>query len=520
MSASDAASEVEEQLDATAAGSGAEGMARDAVWSYAALGMTLASMFLITALGFRELPDRLMGIYSIATATTALMAVVDPAVSLGISRNVARLLAGKGDPDEERSFVATGHSVLVALGLGATVLAAVLGPLAHAVGLVSLPPGVWLMLALLGVSFAVQISTATWPAVLTGVRDFSGLAVAALVLSVSLLIIAAATLPTIGVAGLGIAHAGAMLLRSGYLWWRVRRMAPWASMVPARPTRRGVRILTVFALPMLLLSIAAQLMSWIDMLVLGSMAGAGIAALYRVGSLVPGQVVMLLYRAFDVAFPRLSAGEEDWQMRATALLTRVFSAGAAVCLAGLIAVRQEVVVVLTGERSPLAEAVLVIFAAAWAANVPAHGLGLLAIARGRQGAFIPIVFSEAAANTVLTVLLVRLWGPTGAAWATLVTLAVSNLAVLPYLLRRTMPGSLTLVIRDGLVPLVLAGVPAVLVFELCARPLEGVGRVAVVAVATCLLAVASALLAAGGVGRRMVVSSLRNGKVRHDPELA
>ena len=152
---------------------------------------------------------------------------------------------------------------------------------------------------------------------------------------------------------------------------------------------------------MLLLSLVGQVISGIDVVAIGVVVGASAAALYRVGSSVPGQAVGLIYRAFDVSCPRLSAGDEAWQLRATTLLTRVACAGSGVAFAGLIALRGDIVHILTGGSNELAQLVLIILSLAWAANVPAHGFGLLAIARGRQSFFTPLVCVEAAASVAL-----------------------------------------------------------------------------------------------------------------------
>jgi O-antigen/teichoic acid export membrane protein len=190
-------------------------------------------------------------------------------------------------------------------------------------------------------------------------------------------------------------------------------------------------------------------------------------------------------------------------------LTRVACAGSGVAFAGLIALRGDIVRILTGGSSELAQLVLIILSLTWAANVPAHGLGLLAIARGRQSFFTPLVSAEAAVNVALTFLLVGLWGASGAAWATLLTLAVSNLLILPMILRRVVPGSLILVLRHGLLPLLLSGVPAALVFEFSAQQVTGLPRIVLIVLMTCVLAAAAALATAGTEGRRVLISSFR-----------
>ena len=492
---------------------GASGLARDAAWSYLALAMGLVSSTLIIAIGFRHLPDRQMGIYAIATSTTALLAVVDPAITLGISRNVARLAAGRGDAEEQRRFIASGHSVLVALGASVVLLGVFTAVTIRIFGLAHMGAGVWGLLALLTVTFAAQLATAIISATLTGYSDYFGLAVGGTLSAATTLAVVAVTLPKLGLIGFGLGTLAGLLVGRGYLLWRFKRIPSRPPIRPRRSTRRDLRSLSAFAVPMLLLSLAGQVISWIDVVTIGAIVGASTAALYRVGSSVPGQALGLVYRAFDVSYPRLSAGDEAWQLRATTLLTRVACAGSGVAFAGLIALRADIVHILTGDSSELAQLVLIILSITWAANVPAHGLGLLAIARGRQSFFTPLVCVEAGVNVALTLLLVRLWGAPGAAWATLMTLAVSNLLIMPMILRRTVHGSLYLVLGHGLVPLLLSGVPAAVIFELTTREVAGPPRIMLIVLITCFLATAAALAAAGTEGRRVLVSSLRSRKV-------
>jgi O-antigen/teichoic acid export membrane protein len=491
---------------------GASGLARDAAWSYLALAIGLVSSTFIIAIGFRHLPDRLMGVYAIATSTTALIGVVDPAITLGISRNVARLAAGRGDADEQRRFITSGHSVLVAFGAAIVVIGVFTAVTIRIFGLAHLSAGVWALLALLAITFAAQLATAIIPATLTGYSDYFGLAVSATLAGATTLAVVAWTLPRLGLTGFGLGALAGLLAGRGYLLWRFKRIPSRLPIRPRRPTRRDLRALFAFAVPMLLLSLAGQVISWIDVVAIGAMLGASTAALYRVGSSVPVQAMGLVYRAYDVSYPRLSAGDDAWQLRATTLLTRVACAGSGVAFAGLIALRADIVRILTGGSNELAQLVLIIFSLAGAANVPAHGLGLLAIARGRQSLFTPLVCVEAAANVALTILLVRLCGAPGAAWATLTTLAVSNLLVMPMIVRRAVQGTLSLVLGHGLLPLLLGGIPAAVIFELTARGIAGPPRIMLIVLMTCFLAAAAALAAAGSEGRRVLVSSFRTRK--------
>jgi O-antigen/teichoic acid export membrane protein len=147
--------------------------------------------------------------------------------------------------------------------------------------------------------------------------------------------------------------------------------------------------------------------------------------------------VSWLFNGYDTVFPSLAGTQDErGQEAATLFLTRVagYVAGSSFCAMALL--RADVVTVIVGHQSVLAEEVLLVFCGIWLVNIPVHGLMLLLIARGRQAVFIPLVAAEAVANLVLTVVLAVIFGPIGAALATLVTIVVTNVIVLPILVRK------------------------------------------------------------------------------------
>jgi O-antigen/teichoic acid export membrane protein len=183
-------------------------------------------------------------------------------------------------------------------------------------------------------------------------------------------------------------------------------------------------------------SVAGQLISATDLIVVGAVATPAAVAFYRAAWIVPSQATALLFIGYDTVYPLL-AGTTDMggQEIATRFLTRVVAFVAGAMFAVLIVLRVDVVVAVTGHSSALAESVLVVFCCIWMANVPVHGLSLLLIARGRQNVFIWLVGVEAAANLVLTMVFAVVMGPIGAAYATLGTIALSNVFVFPAIVR-------------------------------------------------------------------------------------
>ena len=185
-----------------------------------------------------------------------------------------------------------------------------------------------------------------------------------------------------------------------------------------------------------MLSVAGQVISATDLVVVGAVATAAAVGLYRAGSIVPTQVTSLLFIGYDTLYPHLAGTRDtDGQETATRFLTRIASFVAGAIFATVIVLRVDVVMVVTGRASTLGESVLVVFCGVWLANIPIHGLSLLLIARGRQKIFIWLVGVEATANLALTIIFAVAIGPIGAAYATLITILASNVIVFPYLVR-------------------------------------------------------------------------------------
>ena len=450
-----------------------------------------------------------MGLYALAASTVSLLAIIDPAMSVGVMRSVARLAGGRDGRADDLRFVHTAHAVFLTLGGAVAVSSVAVGVVVQAGGSAASSDGVGWLILLLGTAFAVQLGSAALMGALLGRNDYSAQAMAALLLGGVSLVVVVATIGHLGLPALGLGELVGMVSGRALIWLRAHRSMPWLALSPRRPSVSGLRQVAAFAVPMLLVSVAGQVMSWLDVVVVGGFAGAAAVAFYRVGSLIPSQLMGVLYRGYDVSFPRLSARGEAWQLRAVTFLSRLFSALAAVGFSALVVLRADVITLLTGRPDRMAEAVIVIFSLTWAANMPAHGLGLLAIARGKQSLLSRIVVVEAAANAGLTVLLAWKMGPVGVALATLVTLGLSNLVAMPLLLEKVVPGCQRLVWRDGVLPLVATGLVAFVLLEPVHRSLHGTGGwAALVSLGLTLVAVAVTVVL-GSRGRSLLVSSLR-----------
>jgi len=188
-----------------------------------------------------------------------------------------------------------------------------------------------------------------------------------------------------------------------------------------------------------------------DLLVLSVFATGSTVGVYRAATLAPTWMMGALFRVFDVAFPAIarSTGSDD-VFRSLRPLCGAVSIAAGFAFGLLAAHRTDVAALLLGQESALASDVILLYAMALALNVPGHGLLLLLMANDRHHVFARVTAVEGALNVVLTVALVALWSPVGAAVATLVSLGASSSVLLPVLADRRIAGSSALVHRVGL----------------------------------------------------------------------
>jgi O-antigen/teichoic acid export membrane protein len=217
-------------------------------------------------------------------------------------------------------------------------------------------------------------------------------------------------------------------------------------------------ILRSQSLSLTLLGGAAQLVNVTDVLSVRALASAAQVGVYRAGSQIPTVLVGLLYRGYDTLMPRLAAATEEDAATLVRRTAPKLAVVTGVTLGLLVGLRAPLVRLVLGHSNHDTETVLWLFAAVWIANSGVHPAALLLIARRRQQQIVRLVLAEYLANLVLTIALVPAFGAVGSAVATLITLAVSNLVVLPIVLANnhsTLPIARHLAL-DCLVPSVAA----------------------------------------------------------------
>ncbi len=417
------------------------GIGRGIAWRYAGQAVSAVGGLFLVAFAFRRLGASTYGGYALVVTVLGLLGTVN----YGFNMSVVRAAASDNpsfSPEETaqaRRDVQVANSAYGVMG-GIAVLISVASIPAlitvrsrNAGNTYALP----ITVGLVGLSVGLSLATSAYTGLPTGRRQFHVPAIAGILGVTVNIAVVVAMLGWLGLPALGLGLVANALVNTVFpaAWLKLRE--PWFHLLPGRVRWTEVRRVGSFALPLLVISVYGQVIAATDLVVVGAVATAAAVAFYKVGHLAPTQAVSWLFNGYDTIFPYLAASrDKSDQEAATLFLTRIASyvTGSAFCTMALL--RADVVTVLIGHRTVLAEEVFLVFCGVWLVNIPVHGLMLLLIARGRQSVFIPLVAAEAFANLALTVVFAIVLGPIGAALATLVTVVVTNVIVLPVLVRK------------------------------------------------------------------------------------
>ena len=494
------------------------GLGRNAAWLYLNAGASALGGLYLLGFSFRHLGASTYGIYALAATVLGVFGTVDFGLRLMVVRATARdsLSFPADERRQAQDDVQAAHTTYASMGL-VVLVATCLVMLAVTLSKNQSISGkhVPLVVLLVGLSIALNLGTASFAGMAVGRRQFQVPAIGGLVGTGAEIAVVVSTIDYLHLVALGAGFLASAVVSQGYCAWWVRRHEPWFSYLPRRIGWTTIRRVASFSAPLLVLSVSGQAISATDLVVVGAVASAAAVGLYRAGSIVPSQTTFLIFTGYDTVYPHL-AGTTDTggQERATRFLTRVVGFIAGATFATVIVLRVDVVEVVTGHASTLGESVLVVFCCIWLANVPVHGLALLLIARGRQNVFIWLVGVEAAANLALTVLFAIEIGPIGAAYATLVTIAVSNGIVFPYLVRDEMSeGTARRTALEGLGTIALGGAIAALATSPAFEIGAGWGRLLVGLALGGGFSCGLGLLILRRSGRSVLFSMLRNATV-------
>jgi len=486
------------------------GVGRDMSAAYVGLVAVGATTLFVTAYSYRRVSASDYGVYTLVLVFAVALRLFDNALRLPAIAAVARL-GTTADAGEREEFLreiesAHGHNLLVAaflilaVGVAFIVLGATAAVSGVALGLIGL----------LGLAAVVDTGSCILPAVAVGSRRFDRVAEADILGSVVRIVVVIAAIDHLGVIAIGVAEVCAIAVERVLLAARVRSFAPWFDVRRAKFEIAGLRNALRLSVPLFLLSLGTYVVTSTDLLVLGVMSTTAIVGIYRIANLLPAQIAQALWTGEDAVFPALAGhGDRRHQEEVMAWLTRLFSYFGGLVLALVAFERVDVVRLLTGGRSELAETVLPTFCAIWMLNLAVRGLAVLLTARGRQGRMVKVIVIEAIVNLALTIILVDRIGAKGAAIASAVVVVV-YVFVFPLTLRAEVELSPSILVwRTGILPAVIATLVAGAATA-ATSPLDAsLGRLVVAATLTAVAGIAVAYTGSNAADRKQLASLMR-----------
>jgi O-antigen/teichoic acid export membrane protein len=491
------------------------GLAGEVSWTYVAAGASAVTNVALLGFSLRRLSVAEFGTYAVLSTFALLLNAFDFALSTTAVR-AAATAATTRDHDERSSSLETiraVHACNVGLAVGvlaSTIAGCTIAALAHA-------PRLAVLIGLLGLATSLGTGTAVLLGVATGARRFRQLALATIAGLMVSTLVTVLLIGRFGVAILGAAELGRVVASRGVIGRWVRPLGRLA--LPSRPSLGSLRAIARPVWSLLAISVSGLAISSTDVLLLGAMSGSAAAGAYRIGSLLPAQATGLLFRGYDAAFPLL-AGERDpaLQTQVTRLLTRLFSVAAAAGL-GAVALHADLVVrALSGTSEALSRRALIAFCIVWSVNVVIHGPALHLLSRGGQALLARVVLAELAVNVLLTITLVIVLGPIGAAVASLVAVTASNLVVAPAVMRRALGAEVGRTVWYTGLAALLAGAGSAAAGRLAGAMLAGpAASVVVTLVVTGACAAAAMALLSTRDERRLLAGSLQRRHARPPP---
>lgn len=440
-------------------GESVRGLGHGVLWTTTDTVMRIAADIFLLAYAVRRVGLADFGIFALATTVMSLFATVDFGLGAAVVRAAARERdCGDAERASARRDIATAHAAYVMMA-GALVLATLvlLPVLPTALNTAGHDRDLRVTLALVGVALSFTVASAAIVAVGTGERRFRVVASSSIVGQAVNVGTVTLLLGNLGVVALGVGRLVGAVIQCGVLVVWIRAAVPWFKLRPRTPQLAEVRRVAAFALPLLVIASGSQIVAATDLLVIGALATAAQVGVYRASGAVPSRALVLLFAGYDTTYPYLARGrgprQEETLLR---WACTVFSYLAGIGFGFMIWSRGEIIPLLLGHDSELGQKVFVLFCLAWITNVPAHGLTLVLIARGRQRSFIPVVAAELTLNVALTIVLVAAIGPIGAATATLVTISVTDYFVLPFVVRHQFESNMSrMLLHDGVAPTAL-----------------------------------------------------------------
>lgn len=400
------------------------------------------------------------GLWATVGAFKAFVVFLDGGLAQGIVRDAGRT-GDDGMAPRIRAFwrveAAIAAVAVVAAGFAAPFAA---GYLALDGSLAALAP--WLVLAH-GADAALALLGGPLPAILRGRRLFSAVALCNVGQAVAGLLLLAWLLPAHGPLGAVVAVilARALTIGATAAWMAQRGLLP-RTQAAAPPV--AARAVLASVLPVWAIVAANQIAMRADVPIVGRWFGAVAAGHYELGQQLPTAAMSLLGAVMAFALPQFVADE---RLGGAAQLHQrlprvVFMACllAALGFGALAALAPELLQLWVGTAPATAVTVARFYAAAWACNAAVLVLVQVAVARDRFGVLLWPTLLGSLLNFALSLWLAAAGRVEGPALATLLTMGVWDLVVVPALLLAHLRLPVAATVRAALLGFGVGGIAA------------------------------------------------------------
>jgi O-antigen/teichoic acid export membrane protein len=417
-----------------------QGVARHGAWHMAAIVVPGVYTVLLIAYLLRTLGPEAYGIWAAATALVGYLTLLDAGLSATTARAAARAVAGDAEAIDQ---VRTAYGAYAMLGCIAVLIGLLVGTSIPAILRLegAAAQQAWMVAALLALDLGIVIATAGWMGTLRGTRRFREMLVVNTVQVAVAGLLLLVLLPPLGLVGAAAAQPVGRIVGRSLAAIILARQVSWFRARPRWPGWANLRSVTAFSLPILAMQTATQLGVGTDVIIVGAAAGPMAAGLYAAGAQLSRYVGYFLFPVLGVLLPSFSSAFLQRPEAVPELVRR------AVLLTGLIGgtvygvmafQAEPLLQIWSDQSSALSVQVLILYALAWTIVTPTHVMMLMVVASGRHRIIGAIVLAEALVNLALSIFLVSIMGPVGAAISSFLVIVADDLFILPVVSARAL----------------------------------------------------------------------------------
>ena len=439
------------------------------------IGADAITGLILTRLILHAVGNSAFGLWVLVSGLLGYYGLLDLGTRNGVIRYVARHNA-QGDHESLSQVVSTAIAGYVAVGLAVLLLTCAaawrLDSLLTFHTAAELRDGQTLILVL-GVGAALGFPLSAFGGTLEGLQQFVriGTVQAAASIGRAIVVVVALWLGY-GIVAVGVItvafNVAAGVANAVYVLQRF----PQVRFNPTNVRRETLQTIAGFGLVTFWVGVSNRLRFESDALVIGRMIGLQMVAVFAIGTKILSYSTELVAAMASVFTPALShadaIGDRKGVTRMTFTGNHLASLLAFPIIAVLFFYGRVLVRLWVGPSYDFAATVLAIIGIPMALYMSQFGSTRMLYGVGRHRVLAKILFTEGAANLILSILFARRYGVVGVAWGTAIPLAVTALLVLPLVACRSLDSSYIQYWSNAQLPALLLVAPLIALFAVLA----------------------------------------------------